>query len=75
MFTGLPPFYTTNRDELFDRIKYSSLKYPDRMSSNLKNMLMELFEKDPNKRLGGSLKDALEIKDMIGLKILTGMLY
>jgi len=32
MLTGLPPFYTTDREELFDRIKFGTIKYPQHFS-------------------------------------------
>ena len=28
MLTGLPPWYTTDRDKLFDRLRNASLKFP-----------------------------------------------
>lgn len=63
MLTGLPPFYTPNREELFEKIKYSSLKYPNNLSPNARSLLEALFRKDPEKRLGGGLADASEIKE------------
>ena len=62
MLTGLPPFYTPHREELFERIKFSTLKYPAHLSLNVKNLLEGLFKKDPEKRLGGSVDDAQAIK-------------
>jgi len=62
MLTGLPPFYTPNREELFERIKFSTLKYPSHLSPSAKSLLEGLFKKDPEKRLGGSLDDAKPIK-------------
>lgn len=62
MLTGLPPFYTPNREELFEKIKYYTLKYPNYFSSEARNLLEGLFKKEPNKRLGGGPNDAQEIK-------------
>jgi len=62
MLTGLPPFYTSNRDELFKRIKYESLKFPSYLSMNAKSLLDGLFKKNPEERLGGSREDAEAIK-------------
>lgn len=62
MLTGLPPFYTPNREELFKKIKFYTLRYPDFLSENAKNLLDGLFQKDPEKRLGGGARDAEEIK-------------
>ena len=62
MLTGLPPFYTPNRDELFQRIKFGMLKYPEKLSQNAKSLLEGLFRKDPEKRLGGGPDDAEAVK-------------
>jgi serine/threonine protein kinase len=62
MLTGLPPFYTTDREQLFQKIKFGTLKYPPYLSNNAKNLLEGLFRKDPEKRLGGGPSDAEEIK-------------
>lgn len=63
MLTGLPPFYTANREELFERIKFSSLKYPYSISPQVKNLLEGLFQKIPEKRLGYGPEDAKPIKE------------
>mmetsp|Transcript_5647 Transcript_5647/g.4790 ORF Transcript_5647/g.4790 Transcript_5647/m.4790 type:complete len:140 (-) Transcript_5647:268-687(-) len=64
MLTGLPPFYTPNisREELFEKIKYYTLKYPAYLSKDARNLMEGLFKKEPNKRLGGGIDDAKEIK-------------
>lgn len=62
MLTGLPPFYTPNRDELFQRIKYGMLKYPSYLSANAKSLLEGLFIKDPEKRLGGNSDDGAAVR-------------
>jgi len=62
MLTGLPPFYTPNREDLFQKIKYYTLKYPAYLSFNAKSLLEGLFRKEPDKRLGGGPNDAEDIK-------------
>lgn len=62
MLVGIPPFYTQNRHELFEKIKFVSPKYPNYLSATAKNLIESLLRKDPNKRLG-SLRGAQEIKD------------
>ena len=62
MLTGLPPFYTTKRDELFENIKNGKLKYPTRLSISAVDLLDKLFNKDPTKRLGSGPNGAEEIK-------------
>ena len=52
MLTGFPPFYSQDRKELFERIKYGSVRYPISMSSTVKDLLDGIFIKDPQKRFG-----------------------
>ena len=50
MLTGFPPFYSQDRKELFERIKYGSVRYPANMSNTVKNLLDGIFIKDPAMR-------------------------
>lgn len=43
MTTGLPPFYTKDREKLFYNIKFSELKYPSYLSDVLKDLLKAFF--------------------------------
>lgn len=63
MLTGLPPFYTKDREKLFYNIKFAELKYPPFISAACKDLLTKLFNKDPTKRLGSSEKDGDEIME------------
>lgn len=51
IFTGLPPFYTTNLYQLVEMIVRGQVKWPKNMSAVFKNFLQGLLCKDPNKRL------------------------
>eukprot|EP00820_Chromera_velia_P028903 Cvel_11978.t1-p1 / transcript=Cvel_11978.t1 / gene=Cvel_11978 / organism=Chromera_velia_CCMP2878 / gene_product=RAC-beta serine/threonine-protein kinase A, putative / transcript_product=RAC-beta serine/threonine-protein kinase A, putative / location=Cvel_scaffold768:16140-17414(-) / protein_length=425 / sequence_SO=supercontig / SO=protein_coding / is_pseudo=false len=62
MLTGLPPFYTRDREKLFENIRHGELKYPPFVSPVAKSLLQGLFHRDPAKRLGGGPRDAEEIK-------------
>lgn len=62
MLTGLPPFYTSDREELFERIKLGSVKFPSSFSPSVKDLLNGLFIKDPEKRLGSGTEGAKGIK-------------
>jgi len=64
MLTGLPPFYCNNREELFDKIKLGNINYPSRFSPSVKELLVGLFVKDPEKRLGSGTDGAKEIRNM-----------
>ena len=60
MITGLPPFYSKSRNELFDKIKFSNPNIPAFSSAKLKSLLEGLFQKKVENRLGS--KGAEEIK-------------
>ncbi|KAM3140400.1 hypothetical protein pb186bvf_007560 [Paramecium bursaria] len=49
---GMPPFYAQQRSQLFEQIKFYPPKYPQNISSDLKNLLEGLFQKIPKDRLG-----------------------
>ncbi|OMJ65898.1 hypothetical protein SteCoe_37454 [Stentor coeruleus] len=61
MLVGSPPFFSQNRSEMFFNIKKGKLKVPSSLSIECKNLLRDLLQKDPNKRLG-SVGGANEIK-------------
>jgi serum/glucocorticoid-regulated kinase 2 len=52
MLIGLPPFYTNDRQQLFDKIKFASPAYPAFLSPKAKNLLESLLKKTADKRLG-----------------------
>ncbi|ETW47985.1 AGC/AKT protein kinase [Plasmodium falciparum MaliPS096_E11] len=62
MLTGELPFNNTNRNVLFESIKYQKLNYPKNLSPKAVDLLTKLFEKNPKKRLGSGGTDAQEIK-------------
>mmetsp|Transcript_123812 Transcript_123812/g.214656 ORF Transcript_123812/g.214656 Transcript_123812/m.214656 type:complete len:336 (+) Transcript_123812:78-1085(+) len=64
MLTGLPPFYTRDREKLFERIKKGELAYPSYITPPAKSLLTALISRDPSKRLGGSEeKGGEEVKE------------
>jgi len=62
MLTGLPPFYTRDREKLFERIRRGELSYPSYISPVAKSLLQSLLQGDPGKRLGGGPGDGEEVK-------------
>jgi len=60
MLTGMPPFYSRDRDRLFDKILHSDLRFPNYFSKNSRAILKELMDRNPRKRLGS--KDASDVK-------------
>merc|ERR1711904_253410 len=58
MLTGLPPFYTRDREKLFQRIRQGDLQYPQYIGPSVKSLLQRMLDRDPPKRLGGGPGDA-----------------
>jgi len=52
MLTGLPPFYTRDREKLFDRIRRGELSYPTYITTTAKDLLVKMLTRDPSRRLG-----------------------
>ena len=57
MICGCPPFYSTNREILFNMIKYANVCYPNDISSTSIDFLNKIFTIDPKKRLGSKGTD------------------
>ena len=62
LLTGFPPFYVSNRDELFHHIRFTSPNYPVYLSTPARSLLQGLLEKQPERRLG-TISGAAEIKN------------
>ena len=62
MITGLPPFYSRNREIMFEKIMKADLVFPPGMSESAKDILSKLLVRDPIKRLGSGEGDADELK-------------
>lgn len=62
MLTGLPPYYTKDRQKLFDRIRKGDLSYPSYVQAQAKDIMMKLLLANPDARLGGGPKDVEEVK-------------
>ena len=63
MLVGLPPFYSKDRQKLYENIKYSEpkLDYPF-LSADAIDLCTKLLLKDPLQRIGSGPTDAEEIK-------------
>ena len=62
MLTGVPPFYTNNRQELFEKIRNQAPKFSSSLNPLTRDILEKLLHKDPTRRLGSN-KDAEEVKN------------
>lgn len=63
MLVGVPPFYTKNRQKLYNNIKNAELKLEDWLSDSAKDLLTKLLTKDPEERLGSGENDSQDIKN------------
>ncbi|GMF38182.1 unnamed protein product [Phytophthora fragariaefolia] len=61
MLTGLPPWYTRNRQKLFDRVRNAPLTFPDDVDPVARDFISGLLRRDPSTRLGS--KSADEVKN------------
>eukprot|EP00971_Amphidinium_carterae_P136271 2700112-Amphidinium_carterae.1 len=65
MLTGLPPFYTRDREKLFERIRRGELSYPQYVTRESKSLLQALLQSDPAHRLGGGPDDGEEVTNSL----------
>ena len=63
MLIGITPYFTGRKEDIFHNIEYGELKIPNFVSPEAAKILRRLLERDPSKRLGGSIRDAQEIKE------------
>eukprot|EP00347_Sterkiella_histriomuscorum_P000026 403377465 len=68
MLVGVPPYFSTDRQKLFENIQGGPLKIPHTMSENARGLILQLLNRNPLKRLGAGPKDSDEIKTHIFFK-------
>lgn len=52
MLTGLPPYYSQNINEMYEKILYDPLVFPAFLSADCQSFLEGLLTRDPDQRLG-----------------------
>jgi len=62
MLTGLPPFYSENKNSMFQKILTEDPKYPKFISNEAQHLMASLLQKDPTKRLGYGKEDGELVK-------------
>lgn len=62
MLVGIPPYFDRDKYKLFDNIKRGPLQVPPDMPPNALDLIVQLLNRDPRKRLGSGPGDAEEIK-------------
>ena len=55
MLTGLPPWYTTDRQKLFDSLRNAPLTFPYHVSRTAQSIIRGMLTRDPAQRLGGKV--------------------
>jgi len=63
LIVGIPPYYHNNRNQLFENIKYGPLRIPMSMSNDARDLILNLLNRNPRKRLGAGESDAEQIKE------------
>jgi serine/threonine protein kinase len=62
MIVGIPPYYSSNKDQLYKNIQTAPLKIPISLSPDAKTLIIGLLNRNPTKRLGSGKEDSTEIK-------------
>lgn len=62
LIVGIPPYYDNNRKTLFDNILTGPLRIPHTMSLEARDLVLNLLNRNPKKRLGAGPDDAEPIK-------------
>lgn len=60
MLTGMPPFYHTDRQTLFFKIRHDRLRVPSFVSQSAVSFIQQTMERDPKKRLGATCTSDLQ---------------
>jgi serine/threonine protein kinase len=63
MISGLPPFYSRNRETMFEKIMKADISFPPFMTPDARDILSKLLIRDPKDRLGSGERDAEELKE------------
>jgi serine/threonine protein kinase len=68
MIVGVPPYFSTDRQKLFENIQGGPLKIPHTMSENARGLILQLLNRNPLKRLGAGPRDSEDIKAHVFFK-------
>lgn len=64
LLTGLPPWYSQNSDEMHRQALQAPLSFPGFVSTEAKDLLQKLLNRNPKERLG-SLLGGSEVKEHV----------
>jgi len=60
MLTGLPPWYTRDKQKLFRRLRSAPLKFPRGIDPDAASLISALLDRDPTQRLGANSADEVK---------------
>jgi len=63
MMYGLPPFYSRDVKQMYQKIVNDTLTFKPRATTHAKSLLRALLQKKPDRRMGSSARDFEEIKE------------
>jgi serine/threonine protein kinase len=62
MLVGIPPYYSNNKEQLYENIQKGPLKLPNFLSEDARGLLIALLNRNPTRRLGSGPNGANDIK-------------
>jgi serine/threonine protein kinase len=68
MLVGIPPYYSNNKEQLYENIQRGPLKLPNFLSEDARSLLIALLNRNPHKRLGAGPNGADDIKKHVFFK-------
>lgn len=68
MLVGIPPYYSNNKEQLYENIQRGPLKLPNFLSEEARQLLIALLNRTPSKRLGSGPGGSEEIKSHVFFK-------
>ena len=69
MLVGIPPYYSNNKEQLYQNIQTGPLQLPKFLSNESRSLLIALLNRNPTKRLGSGANDCSEIKEHAFFKV------
>eukprot|EP00128_Syssomonas_multiformis_P001256 Colp12_sorted_trinity150504_noHs@35500 len=60
MLVGLPPFYSRDTNEMYQRILHDRLRFPPIVSERARSIISGLLNRDPKKRLGAGSSSEIQ---------------
>ncbi len=54
MLVGITPYFSPNKETLEDNILYGKLKLPRKISKEVRDLIIQLLNRNPSKRIGSA---------------------